>query len=54
MSGFKYAGGLMVVSAILAQLAEHLICNQKVVGSIPMDGSKRAFSRAYHAVILFT
>ena len=25
--------------AILAQLVEHLICNQAVVGSIPTDGS---------------
>ena len=25
--------------AIIAQLAEQLICNQQVVGSIPIDGS---------------
>lgn len=28
-------------SARVAQLAEHLICNQKVAGSIPVAGSQR-------------
>ena len=26
--------------AVLAQLAEQLICNHQVVGSIPIDGTK--------------
>ena len=29
--------------ASLAQLAEQLICNQQVVGSIPMGGSKSLY-----------
>ena len=33
------------IGAILAQLAERLICNQQVVGSIPTDGSKNLFLR---------
>ena len=28
--------------ATVAQLAEHLICNQRVGGSIPFGGSKKA------------
>ena len=30
--------------ASIAQLVEHLICNQEVVGSIPIGGSEQEFA----------
>ena len=33
------ANNMINDSAILAQLVEHLTCNEDVVGSIPTDGS---------------
>ena len=39
----EVTGSIPVVStryAVLAQLAEQLICNHQVVGSIPIDGTK--------------
>ena len=37
---FAYFAPRLVVNAFLAQLVEHVICNLKVVGSNPTEGSK--------------
>ena len=33
-----YRGGIFIIDADVAQLAEHLICNQQVIGSSPIIG----------------
>ena len=33
------------ICAVLAQLAEQLICNHQVVGSIPIDGTNQSIRR---------
>jgi hypothetical protein len=50
-----YSGGdpILLFSAILAQLVEQLIRNEQVVGSSPMDGSKKkTASPKWEAVLL--
>ena len=32
---------IFLINAALAQLVEHLICNQEVIGSIPIGGSNK-------------
>ena len=33
-----YRGGIFIIDADVAQLAEQLICNQQVIGSSPIIG----------------
>ena len=42
-----YRGGIFIIDADVAQLAEQLICNQQVIGSSPIIGlaSKEAKNR---------
>ena len=44
---------VLIISAIVAQLAEQLICNQQVGGSSPLDGSTSCGSNSIGRVSAF-
>ena len=38
---------MSTINAVLAQLAEQLICNHQVVGSIPIDGTRSSIEEGH-------